>query len=656
MIHELDEPAFQNVALRAPSGVESVARMVDGSYQILAPGRSNDVETFTPEMAIGLDPLVQYLVPFEGGRFQTLALSYDPKNKTWFDVFGDEERQGHEWGFWANQGMNWNVQCAFCHMTGYVKGYDETTDTYHSTWDDMGISCSQCHGDMAGHPSSETEVGSYKVPMDSCAVCHARREQLTDGYPPGARFDDHFRLALPGNPALYHPNGKLIEEVYVYGSFLMNRMSHAGVTCVDCHDPHTAELKYPASNNTLCLSCHAAPGVQGAIPIVPTEHSHHGFDSPGNVCIDCHMPHDTFMQVDARRDHAFLNPDPVLTRDLGIPNACATCHQDQSNDWLIDAVDAWYGTNMNQRVRVRTRAIAAAQRQEADAWPDLLAVAKEEEIPIWRATCASLLTPYTQHAEVNRFLLKELKHEASLVREASARALAGLELYEPSIRGLLNDPVRSVRLSAADVLAERLPDTHPAMQELETFLQMNSDQPQGLVTRAQTALRRGSFEDGLDFLQKALRMDGESAYIHYLEGMALHRLGRLDAAAESLARAIDREEGNIDYRYSQALLAGERNQPEEALDQLKKIVDLDPSVVRAWYNLGLAYAQLERLPEAVEALTSANTLQPMADTYYAQATILLRQGKQEEAVNAAEAALQLDPNHRPSQDLLQQSI
>ena len=111
----------------------------------------------------------------------------------------------------------------------------------------------------------------------------ARREQLTDGYPVGAPFEDHFRLALPDNPALYHPNGKLIEEVYVYGSFLMNRMSHAGITCMDCHESHTAELKYPASNNTLCLSCHAAPGVRGATPIIPAEHSHHDLESPGNA-------------------------------------------------------------------------------------------------------------------------------------------------------------------------------------------------------------------------------------------------------------------------------------------------------------------------------------------------------------------------------------
>lgn len=33
-------------------------------------------------------------------------------------------------------------------------------------------------------------------------------------------------------------------------------MGKAGVTCLDCHDPHTGTLKLPQEDNTLCLRCH----------------------------------------------------------------------------------------------------------------------------------------------------------------------------------------------------------------------------------------------------------------------------------------------------------------------------------------------------------------------------------------------------------------
>ena len=115
-------------------------------------------------------------------------------------------------------------------------------------------------------------------------------------------------------------------------------------------------------------------------------------------------------------------------------------------------------------------------------------------------------------------------------------------------------------------------------------------------------------------------------------------------------------DSSVDYRYALALLRGELNQPAEALIQLRKIVDLDPSLMRAWYNLGLAYAQLEQLDEAAKALLEANKIEPSAETYFALATIHLRQEKTEEAVQAAEAALRLDPNHRAARALLRQSI
>ena len=51
--------------------------------------------------AIGEVPLRQYLVPTSKGRLQTQALTWDPNNKEWFNVFGDEDRRPTEWGHWS---------------------------------------------------------------------------------------------------------------------------------------------------------------------------------------------------------------------------------------------------------------------------------------------------------------------------------------------------------------------------------------------------------------------------------------------------------------------------------------------------------------------------------------------------------------------------
>ncbi len=70
-----------------------------------------------------------------------------------------------------------------------------------------------------------------------------------------SQCEDDYRVALL-NPDLYFPDGQFKGEVYEYGSFIQSRMFHEGVTCSDCHDPHSSKLR--ADGNALCLQCHLA--------------------------------------------------------------------------------------------------------------------------------------------------------------------------------------------------------------------------------------------------------------------------------------------------------------------------------------------------------------------------------------------------------------
>ena len=64
-------------------------------------------------MAIGVEPLVQYLVAASGGRWQTPSAAWDPHKKEWFDVFSGDQRTEADWGHWSGRGMTWNTQCAW---------------------------------------------------------------------------------------------------------------------------------------------------------------------------------------------------------------------------------------------------------------------------------------------------------------------------------------------------------------------------------------------------------------------------------------------------------------------------------------------------------------------------------------------------------------
>lgn len=59
---------------------------------------------------------------------------------------------------------------------------------------------------------------------------------------------------------------------------------------------------------------------------------------------------------------------------------------------------------------------------------------------------------------------------------------------------------------------------------------------------------------------------------------------------------------------------------DNAINRLKSSVDLDPTIFETHYNLGIAYTQAERYPEAVETFQKAIKLKPdFADAYYSLA-------------------------------------
>jgi len=167
-----------------------------------------------------------------------------------------------------------------------------------------------------------------------CARCHARRSPISRQYVHGQPFMDHYLPRLL-DEGMYYADGQIDDEVYVYGSFIQSRMYQAGVTCSDCHEPHSLSLRVPG--NGVCLLCHTAEKFD------QTSHHHHKPDSTGGSCAECHMPPETYMVVDPRHDHAMRIPRPDLSVKLGVPNACTRCHMEQSAEWAAEQVRVWYG-------------------------------------------------------------------------------------------------------------------------------------------------------------------------------------------------------------------------------------------------------------------------------------------------------------------------
>ncbi len=688
---QLDQAAFVPASSFRHATQSTSSRFDGTNYLITCVGLSRTNETHRVVRVIGNDPLRQYLAAFPGGRLQTLEAAFDPRKNEWFNVYGEEDRLPGDWGHWTGRGMNWNSMCASCHNTRLRKNYRPASDSYATTMAEMSVGCEACHGPLKAHVDWQHQHGqegrrdptppkpSRRQVMDACGFCHARRSELTGDFKPGDSFFDHQGLVVVDHSAGFYPDGQVRDEDYEFAPFLGSRMATNGVTCVDCHNPHSAKPILPG--NWLCLRCH--DGTRTNAPVInPVEHAHHkvfgygpggertDFDlmaySPraiketGGECVNCHMPTTRFMQRHPRHDHGLTIPDPLLTKEQGIPNACTRCHSDKDAEWALAACVKWYGAKMDRPTRRRAQWIAHARANDSAARLPLVQMLLGPENPYWQAVGAGLLAPWIADTTVSNALLKSLEHPHPLVRDCAARALEPL-VEQPgsavtrALRRLLDDPVRSVRVSAAWALRGSLEaDVAPA-RELRHYMDLNADQPTGQMQLAAFELARGRPQEAIAHYEKAILWDPNAAAIHHDVAVVLSQVGRNSEAIEHLKTACRLEPKEAEFQFKLGLAWNEAGRMDQTTAALEAAIHLDPRHSAAWYNLGLARNQLGQPEAALDALTRAASIEPNdARIPYAQATILAQLGRSAEAVAAARRALAVQPDFPAAQDLLKQ--
>ena len=139
--------------------------------------------------------------------------------------------------------------CAECHSTNLKKNYFVEKDSFHTTYSSINVSCESCHGPGEKHldwaNTGQTDGNMHMVlgddqtsQMNMCAPCHARRVKLTKDLIPGLNFEDQY-LIQNISSEYYHEDGQILEEDYVYGSFLQSKMHAQGIKCGDCHNVHS---------------------------------------------------------------------------------------------------------------------------------------------------------------------------------------------------------------------------------------------------------------------------------------------------------------------------------------------------------------------------------------------------------------------------------
>lgn len=612
-------------------GVRNSFTSADGALVFATDDETGELRSFPVRYTFGKEPLQQYLVEFPNGRMQASALAWDSRpsdvgGERWFHLQPDSSGKPNDVLHWSKTPYNWNTMCADCHSTGVTKGYDPVGKTYDTRFAEVTVGCEACHGPASAHVENPSAAATLPSLVDqprqinSCAPCHSRRSQLAEGFQPDKAFLDYYSPALL-DAGLYHADGQILDEVYVYGSFLQSKMHDSGVACSNCHDAHSGRLLL--EGDAVCTQCHNETG-RREFPELPlgrfdaSEHHFHATESAGARCVNCHMPTQTYMTVDERHDHSFRIPRPELSARTGAPSACTSCHTDQSAEWAANSIaehhkklpEAHYST-----------VLAAARLGEPAAEAQLAALAQSDALrPIVRATLLSLSANYDR-GDSSDAIRRGLRDPAPLVRIGALRGAARWPAAErwKKTRHLLKDNLLAVRSEAARVLAEGFSELSrdqqrqllPHIEEYRKTLLLNADRAeaqsniaaldlaQGNIIAAEQALNsalalnpqwvpalvnladlyRDTNRDALGgaLLEKALTVVPESPDVALAKGFWLVRQRRTDEALVALERAWSSAPEVPRYAYTYAIALNSLGEPTKALEVIDAQLKVNPS-------------------------------------------------------------------------------
>ncbi len=670
----------------------------DGKFMMRTDGPDGQLTDYPIAYTFGVTPLQQYLIEFPGGRYQALSIAWDSRPKTeggqrWFHLYPNENVDHSDQLHWTGRYQNWNMQCAECHSTNLKKGYTAANDSYQTTFDELNVACEACHGPAAKHvewaktaqksdgnadkgltvklhshwqdgwkyadsssPIAQRIETSDATTMNPCWACHARRSTLVEGVSPALPLEDSHRPSLLTQPT-YHADGQQRDEDYTWGSFRQSKMFQQGVTCMDCHEPHSIKLR--AEGNALCTRCHKAE-------IFDTEKHHfHAQNSKGAQCIDCHAPEQNYMVIDGRHDHSFRLPRPDLAQSFNAPDACTLCHKDRKPKWAMTAMDKWYGKAWRERAHYGT-VLNSGVTQGLKALPALIELAQDSSKPaIVRATAIKLTEPM-----LNPELLltaKQWLHDPDpSVRISTLDLLEGVDPINRVLAAapLMSDPIRGVRIEAARILADvpnnqlsadRLKLRNQALQEYRDYLALNADWPSENVNQGNLALRQGQPQAAIAAYQRALTLDPKfvGAYVNLAD--VYRQLGQDREGERYLRQGLSLLPKAADLHHALGLVLIRQGDQITALSELAEASKLAPENARYAYVYAIALHSGGQAKQAVTVLKEADVRSPYnRELLNALISMQIEMGDSKTALLYAKKAAEASPEDRQIKQLIEQ--
>jgi hypothetical protein len=514
------------------------------------------------------------LVRLADGRVQVFPIALDADRGAPFEplkeIAGGTPPPPDVVDFWTRAGRNADLGCYGCHATGQVLEVEGRSPAGlalpGSKWVEPGVGCEACHGaggphvDAAG--AGKPARGTIGMPhgggtdmVGACAACHALRDVLPSPFAaaPAHRYGEP--IATAADPLLSVGSNAEFRDPF----FADLRPSTYQQEAIAFSQSGCAR-----KGKMTCAACHdvhsgstieeaqgggsaACRRCHAEVVAAGRKHTQHRDGTPGSRCLDCHMaPIVRGPGHDAARDHSL---SPPVAGSGEVPAACAACHAGGKNVAAI--VAAWsrwpVGPAAKRRLEIGA-AVDAATRQHGAT-----------------ATALARLAGDGERAWFLRWAFLQMLPSGA-GGPAPDDVLA-------TVRSALTDPNPAVRRAAARALGRC-----GAKGDVET-LQRATDDPDPW-----TALEAVRSMGSLGSPTAGARL--------------LQLVKRPDLIADARAQ----------YQYGHACLVGQ--DWTHAVTALRRALELNPMMVGAMNDLGLALVGEGKRDQAIAQWTTALDINP----------------------------------------------
>jgi hypothetical protein len=581
----------------------------DGKYFITITRTGRSAETFEINYTLGARRFQGYLSRLVDGRIYVLPVFWHNEAERWVDykeITPIPNDPSHDLR------QIWNVTCVNCHATNLTRNFDVSTNTFATTWTEMGVGCEACHGPGQAHIDDPEHLKIFTMKkvaprqiFDTCAYCHGNKNNVFFGFKAGDAYEDYALPFLISQPI---PDNDPQGEFWPDGrpsrfnrpqALTMTGCFRAGqATCTSCHRIHGNQnnhaLKvaidapgggHARESDALCTQCHTVAGRGGEAGAVgealeageaarrPTSipdlaaHTHHDPASQGSRCINCHMSDVNWRLITRRLDHTFQPPVPEMTARYGVPSACTTCHEDRSPEWAAATMDRWYGNGVRrQAVVAMADTMYRAGSGDTNVLPDVVRLTIDRShgalIRASAAEFAGQLIAKSPRAEplssaMTNALIGAAADPEAMVRAAAVGALSQLSASgEPRVPSVLAahlaDRSRVVRVSAAEGLL-------------------------GLGIATLDGAAGVALAHAQDEWAESLRTFNDDAADHTTLGWLEDARGRTGTAVRELNTAIRLDPSSARPHIYLGVVAARAGRYDEALQQFKRAKALAPT-------------------------------------------------------------------------------